>query len=417
MAERGLAGQVRFGGRVGTRAGAASTFALPRMSGQTLRQAAGLLGALLLAACSTVVPRTQAPPPPPTEQPQQPEVTPGLPTDTERHRVALLVPMSGNNAGVGRSIANATTMALLDTKTERLRITTYDTARGAAQAARQAIAEGNKLILGPLTGDEARQVGPIARAASVPVISYSNDASVAGDGVYLLGYSPEQSVDRVIDLAHARGMSNFAALVPRGVYGQRAGDAFLAKVRAVGGTVVAVETFDRSASGVQAAVRKLAASSSYDALLIADVGRIALQAAPLVRANGGTDARILGTELWATETGLSANPALRGAWFASVGNGLYRTLAARYRTSYGAAPYRQASLGYDSVLLAVRIAENWRPGTAFPVARLSDSEGFSGIDGAFRFGRDGIAERALEVQEVGASGTSIIDPAPRGFGQ
>ena len=399
MAERSLAGQVRF------------------VTPGRLRRAMALLGALLLSACATVVPRTEPPAPPPPEKPEQPQVEQGLPTDTERHRVALLVPMSGNNAGVGRSIANATTMALLDTKTERLRITTYDTARGAAQAAQQAIAEGNKLILGPLTGEEARQVAPIARAAHVPVISYSNDASVAGDGVYLLGYSPEQSVGRVIDFAHARGMTSFAALVPRGVYGTRAGDAFLAKVRALGGTVVAVETFDRSAGGVQAAVRKLAASSSYDALLIADVGRIALQAAPLVRANGGADARILGTELWDTESGLSANAALRGAWYASVANGLYRTLAARYRTSYGAAPYRQASLGYDSVLLAVRIADNWRPGTPFPVARLADAEGFSGIDGAFRFGGNGIAERALEVQEVGAGSTSVIDPAPRSFGR
>jgi len=400
MAERSLAGQVRFTGQGRFR--------------QAQAWLGALLGALLLSACSTVVPRTQAPPPPP-RQPEQPAVAPGLPTDTERHRVALLVPMSGPNAGVGQSIANATTMALLDTKTERLRVTTYDTARGAAQAARQAIAEGNKLILGPLTGEEARQVAPIAKAADVPVISYSNDASVAGDGVYLLGYSPEQSVDRVIDLAHARGMNNFAALVPAGVYGKRAGDAFLARVRAVGGTVVAMETFDRTPASVRAAVAKLSASSSYDALLIADVGRIALQAAPLVRAGGGADARILGTELWDTDAALSGSTALRGAWYASVTNGLYRTLAARYRSSYGAAPYRQASLGYDSVLLAVRIAQNWRPGAAFPTARLSDPEGFSGIDGAFRFGRDGIAERALEVQEVGAGGPSVIDPAPRGF--
>ena len=66
-----------------------------------------------------------------------------LPTDTARHRVALLVPLSGENAAVGRSIANATTMALLDTNAENLRITTYDTATGAGtrrRAARSATA-------------------------------------------------------------------------------------------------------------------------------------------------------------------------------------------------------------------------------------------------------------------------------------
>ncbi len=166
---------------------------------------------------------------------------------------------------------------------------------------------------------------------------------------------------------------------------------------------------------MQAAVKRLGASSSYDALLIADVGRIALQAAPLARAGGGAGTRILGTELWNTETGLTASAALRGAWYASVSDGLYRTLANKYRASYGASPYRLASLGYDSVLLAVRIATDWKPGTAFPVARLGDPEGFAGIDGAFRFNRAGIAERSLEVSEIGAGATSIADPAPRGF--
>ena len=72
-------------------------------------------------------------------------------------------------------------------------------------------------------------------------------------------------------------------------------------------------------------------------------------------------------------------------------------------------------MGYDSVLLTVRIAQDWKPGTAFPARRLVDPEGFSGIDGAFRFNREGIAERMLEVKEVSASGATILDAAPRGF--
>ncbi len=379
------------------------------------RRIVGLAMIAFLAACSTVVPRPDAPKPLPPRATDQSGVIPGLPQDNERHRVALLVPMSGTNAGVGKSIANATTLAMLDTKTEKVRITSYDTAAGAASAAQRAIRDGNRLILGPLTAEEVRAVAPVAKAAGVPVISFSNDVSVAGNGVFLLGYSPTQSVERVVRFARGKGLSKFAALVPRGVYGERAGGAFLREVQASGGTLVSMETFDRAPGSVAAAIKKLGASSSYDALLIADVGRIAVQAAPLVRANGGGTARLLGTELWNTETSLGATPALRGAWFASVSNGLYRTLSTKYRTSYGSAPYRLASLGYDSVLLTVRVAQDWKVGTPFPTARLTDADGFAGIDGAFRFGRDGIAERALEVQEVTASGTSVVDAAPRGF--
>lgn len=373
---------------------------------------AGLSAAIALAGCQ-MVPKAQRPIPAPPTAGQ--EVISPLPTDTGRHRVALLVPMSGANAGVGRSIANATTMALFDTRTEKVRITTYDTASGAAAAAQKAVADGNRLILGPLTAEEVRAVAPVARAASVPMISFSNDVSVAAKGVFLMGYVPAQSVDRVVRFAGNKGVTNFAALVPKGVYGERAGNAFLKAVKDQGGTLVAMESFDRSAGSISAAVKRLSGSSSYDALLIADLGRVAAQAAPLVRANGGAKARLLGTELWNTDSAIAGSAAMRGAWFASVSDGLYRQFSTKYRARYNVAPYRLASLGYDSVLLTIRIAQDWRVGTPFPAGRLVDPDGFAGLDGAFRFGSDGIAERALEVQEVGAGSLSVVDPAPKGF--
>ena len=372
--------------------------------------------ALLAAACQTVVPR--GPRPVPGEPvPSSPDVTQGLPTDSMRHRVALLVPLSGPNAGVGQSIANATTLALLDTKADRVRITTYDTGLGAAAAANKALAEGNRLILGPLLAEDARIIGPIASRANVPVISFSNDVSVAGNGVYIMGYNPNQSIERVVEFARGKGLSKFGALVPKGVYGERSGTALLRAVEQTGGTVVSMQTFDRSAASITAAVKKLQASSSYDALLIADSGRVALQIAPIVRKNGGAGARLLGTELWNTDNSLAASPVLRGAWFASVSDGLYGQLAGKYRARYGSSPFRLSALGYDAVLLTVRIARDWKPGTTFPAARLRDPGGFSGIDGAFRFGRSGVAERALEVSEVGAGTYTVVAAAPKAFSE
>jgi branched-chain amino acid transport system substrate-binding protein len=62
-----------------------------------------------------------------------------------------------------------------------------------------------------------------------------------------------------------------------------------------------------------------------------------------------------------------------------------------------------------------RIARDWRVGTPFPVRELTDEGGFGGIDGAFRFGRDGTAERALVVYQVGQGTTQVISPAPARF--
>lgn len=369
----------------------------------------------ILAGCSVVPKRRTAPPPPPPVEAPPPEVTQGLPTDQQRHRVALLAPLSGPNAAVGSSIANAANMAVMDTGGTRIRVTVYDTGAGAAAAAQKAIAEGNRVILGPLLAEEVRAARPVAAAARVPLIAFSNDMSVAGQHVYLMGYAPEQSIARVIAYARERGVTSVAGLVPAGVYGQRASSALLKAAGDAGTRVASIQIFDRSPKSAAAAVGRLGANP-FGALLIADISHVAANAVTLARkGGGGTSARILGTELWNTDPGLATFASLRGAWFASVPDGLYRQLAGKYRVRFGAAPSRLASLGYDSVLLVTKIAADWRVGTAFPEERLSDRGGFAGIDGAFRFGRGPIAERMLEVQQVDTGGVTVIDPAPTGF--
>lgn len=380
--------------------------------GGHIRRWAALAVLAFLAACQ-VVPK--GPPKTVETPPETGPVGPALPSDTDRHRIALLVPMSGANAGVGEAIANAANLAVMDTGGKTLRVTTYDTAPGAAAAARQAIADGNRLILGPLLAEDVKVVAPLGRAARVPLISFSNDTSVAGNGTYIMGFVPTQSVDRVVRYARSRGMVTFAGLVPNGTYGQRAGQAMIRAVEASGGRLVAMQNFDRAPSAMTQAVTKLALNGKYDAILIADSGRVAVQMAPSIRRSGGATAKILGTELWNTEASLARSPALHGAWFASVSDGLYNQLAAKYRARYGKAPYRLASLGYDAVLLANKIAGNWRVGQAFPSGQLGEDGGFAGIDGAFRFGRDGVAERALEVHQINPAGLAIISPAPRSF--
>jgi ABC-type branched-subunit amino acid transport system substrate-binding protein len=376
---------------------------------------AGLLS-IALAGCQ-VVPRRPAPPPPPEPTgPVRPPISPNLPPDETRNRVAVLVPLSGANAGVGQSIANAANLALLDTGGERIRITVYDTAKGGAlAAANEALADGNGLFLGPLLADDARAVAPVARSRGVPVIAFSNDSSVAGNGVYLMGFTPAQSITRTVSFSTERGVQRFAALTPQGVYGRRASQAMIEAVERAGGRMVAMQEFGRTPAAMRAAVATLNGQGAYDAVLIADSGKTAAAVAALVRSGPSGRARILGTELWSTEAGLAALPALRGAWFASASDTMFNQFKTRYRARYGKTPYRLASLGYDAVLLSVRVAADWRIGWPFPERALLDPGGFAGVDGAFRFRPNGVGERALQVQEIGPGGLTVISPAPRGF--
>nr|WP_167073663.1 penicillin-binding protein activator [Sphingomonas vulcanisoli] len=382
---------------------------------QSWRRAAAMAFALLLAACQTAGPVRRAPiapPPPPKAGPAAP--ISALPEDRERHRVALLVPLSGPNGSVGQSIANAAQLALADTKDRALRVTTYDTGTGATAAATKAIADGNQLILGPLLGEDVRAVAPVAKGAGVPVLAFSNDAGAVSDNVWLLGFQPAQSIDRVVRYAKSRGLTRFAGLVPQGAYGRGAANTLIRAAEAAGGNVVTMQSYERSPKAIGAAVTLLS-KQKYDAVLIADSGRVAVMAAPLIRSHGGQDARLLGTELWNAETGLNAAATMAGAWYASVDDAMFQSLAARYKARYGRTPFRLTSLGYDAVLLAVRIARDWKPGAPFPQDRLSDEDGFSGVDGAFRFGSSHLAERALAVHQLGPNGGTVVSPAAAQF--
>jgi len=331
----------------------------------------------------------------------------------EQNMVAVIVPLTGGDGPVGTSISNAARLALLDTGEKSIKISVYDSTvpGGAVAATQRAIAEGNRLILGPLLAEDVRAAAPVARRAGVPIIAFSNDEGVAGNGVYIMGFTPDQSISRVVSYARSKGSSRFAALVPTGLYGQRAAQAMIGAVRKSGGTVSVIQSYDRSKGAVAAAARRLNARGDVDAILIGDNGRIAAMAAPLLKVGP----RRLGTELWATDKALGKTPALRGAWYAAAPDAQFNRLVTRYRARYGKTPYRLASLGYDSVLLAVRSAKNWPLGRPFPAKSLIDRDGFGGVDGAFRFSRDGVAERLLEVRQVTAAGTTTISPASPKF--
>ncbi|WP_240310902.1 penicillin-binding protein activator [Altererythrobacter sp. ZODW24] len=343
----------------------------------------------------------------------EPEV---LPQDQQRHRVALLVPLSGRNGGVGQAIANATTMALLDTNAANLRITTYDTATRPRDAARRAMADDNTLVLGPLLAENIPSVMAETRAAGVPIISYSNDTKASAAGVYLLGQVPGQSIDRTVEYASKKGATRFAALVPTGDYGNGAEAAFRAAAAKHGGSLVTVERYARGNTSIVGAAQRLKTRGGFDSVLIADGARLSANAAAQLKPGGRGDIQLIGTELWSGDSAVTRASAMSGSIFSAVSDERYRQFSESYRTRFGSAPYRISTLGYDSVLLALRVAsKGWEPGESFPTSEMVDRSGFLGLDGPFRFNLNGIAERSMEIREVRRGSVVIVDAAPSRF--
>ena len=338
-------------------------------------------------------------------------------------KVGLILPLSGaGNAGIaGNSMKNAAEMALAEFQNPDIQLLIKDdagTPQGAQQAAQQALGEGVEIILGPLFGLSVTGVAQQARARNIPVIAFSTDASVAGQGVYLLSFLPESDVNRITDYSTGTGKRSFAALLPENAYGNVVEATFKQAVARKGARMVAFEKYTTDPNQVQNAVRNVAqALSGADALLLADDGDVLVQLSSQL-AGAGADLKrvqLLGTGLWDNPK-VFADQHLQGGYYAAPDPSGYRAFAKRYRGKYGQDPVRTATLAYDAVALVAALSRVNSGGPRFSPEVLTNVSGFTGIDGLFRFRSNGTNERGLAVLRVAAGGGQIASASPKSFG-
>jgi branched-chain amino acid transport system substrate-binding protein len=387
-----------------------------------LRRVRMMLGiaaaALALAACTGGnFDRLGGGPPAPQADAPPPAATIG----NGQVRVGLILPLSAQgNAGVAaQSMKNAAEMALAEFKEPNIQLVVKDdggTPQGAQAGAQQAIAEGAEIIVGPLFAQSVSAVGAVARQRGIPVIAFSTDASVAAHGVYLLSFLPETDVNRIVDYAISRGKRSFAALLPDNAYGAVVEAAFQQEVARRGGRILALEKYPLDPGKMAEPVRRVAqAANRVDSIFIPD-GADAVPQVVQGLASAGVNLRrvqLLGTGLWDDPRIFSAKE-LEGGWYAAPESSGFRNFAGRYRARYGQDPVRTATLAYDAVALVAALVKT-QGAQRFTEQVLTNSSGFAGIDGVFRFRPNGTNERGLAVLRVAPGGGQVVSPAPRSF--
>jgi ABC-type branched-subunit amino acid transport system substrate-binding protein len=330
-------------------------------------------------------------------------------------RVGVLLPFSNGSAAtraLAKAMLNAAQLAMFDSRNPEIVLMPEDegsTPKEAAAAARTLLNEGAEIIVGPVFAPSVMAVAPLARDHGVPLISFSTDRAVAGDGVYLLSFQPEAEVRRVISYAALHGHSNFTAIVPQNAYGDRIASAFRAEATADHVNVRAILRFAPNSSEFTQTAQA-ATGSGADAILIAQGGTQLVAIAALL---GNPHPQLLGTGLWEQKS-TEHEVALAGGWFAAPPPRADTSFENRYRASFGAPPPQLAPLAYDAISLVSALSSS-RPYHRFTDAALTDPDGFSGVTGIFRFRADGSCERGLAILAVGPEGFRIVDPAPHTF--
>lgn len=313
-------------------------------------------------------------------------------------KVAILLPLSGANAGVGQSMLQAAQLALFDLGYDNFELMPRDTggsAGGASAAATAALADGAQLILGPLFADEVRAVKSATSGSGVNVIAFSTDWSLAGGNTFMMGFMPFGQVERIADYAAAHGVHKVVIAGGADLYS----------------TTVARAFEQRAAQNGLQIAKNIADPSSYDAVFLPVAGNALAATLPRI---ANQNAQKLGTGLW-DDPATAANPMLNGAWYAAPPPSSRAGFENRYKSTYGQSPVRIATLAYDATALAAVLSQNNAGPSMFSADKLTSANGFAGVDGILRFNKNGIAERGIAILQIRGGRAAEISPAATSF--
>ena len=348
-------------------------------------------------------------------------------------KVAILLPLSGKNAALGEAMLKSSQMALFDlghTNFEVIPKDTGETYDGGRAAATEAVQEGAQIILGPVFADSVRGAQSAISGTNVNMVAFSTDWTLTNPQTYLIGFLPFDQVQRVVRFAQGNGVKRFGVLAPDDNYGNAVVNAYEQTAKQTGISGTRLERFSPQAADLSVLVRNF---SDYDKRQSMNNSMGAPFDAALIPAGGGlarsigsflnhyqlppAQVRRLGTGLL-DDNKLARDPGLAGAWFAAPPPQMRAEFENRFHRYYGTTPPRLASLAYDATALAAtlsRMSLQKNGQVDFSRTALMNPNGFSGVDGIFRFRKDGIAERGLAVLEYRNGEIVEIDPAPKTF--
>jgi len=341
--------------------------------------------------------------------------------------VALLVPHGSSvpqEQKLARDLENAARLAASDLSGVRIDLRVYGTAGNPAQAqtaAQNAVADGAQIIIGPLHAESANAVSVAVANDGVNVLAFSNNPTIAGGNLFILGQTFNDTANRLAGFAVRQGKSRVMTVYSDNLSGRLGKQAIEQALLQNGATPAGSVGYQFSQQGVVTAVPQIkttAAQNGADAIFLTanTAGALPLFSQMLPEAGLSPDnIQYMGLSRWDTPPQTLELPGVQGGWFTMPNPQRSAQFRSRFQAAYGSAPHDLAGLAYDGVAAVGALAQSGRP-DALSRAALTQSAGFQGVNGVFRFGADNTTNRGLAVATVRNNQVVVIDPAPQGFG-
>lgn len=341
--------------------------------------------------------------------------------------VALLVPKGSgtqSDAILAQSLENAARLAIADLSEVEINLRVYDTAASASTAAAQAVTavnDGAKIILGPVYAEAANAVGVAVAPSNVNVLAFSNNTSIAGGNVFVLGPTFDNTARRLVSYAVGQGKQSIAIVHGEDIGGQTGRAAVQTAIAGGGAILAGTESYAPSQQSVVAAIpniKSMVDLSDADAVFLTAPSAGALPLLTQLMPEQGLTSDVvqyIGLTRWDIPPQTLDLPGVQGGWFALPDPNRSAAFGGRYEGAYGGAPHPIGGLAYDGIAAIGALVSQGRS-NALTGAALTQNAGFQGATGIFRLRADGTNERGLAVATVRDGRSVVIDAAPQAFG-
>ena len=353
-------------------------------------------------------------------------------------KVGIMLPLTGKHYQIGKSLLNASQLALNKTQNKNIKFYVRDVGseNNLTRSFYDLLNEKVNIILGPIFTENIMKIRPLMKNENIQIITFSNNSLVAQNNLYVFGLTLEDEVESILSYALKKGHKKFAAILPNNEYGKSIKNEIIKfhsknpselirsimyetdspdfyeiaknisnyEQRKINLNLKIKELENQNTDKSIKELRRIKKLDTYgdlefDSLFIGVENFQQLSMISSILPYYDVDPKriqYLGNSIW-NKNAVIKEPGLNNSLFTSYNRESALDFEEEYIEYFNQDPHPIASLAYDAVGLIVNLHNKKIPTTP---QILTNKQGFIGINGHFKFNTDGSIDRTPAIYQV-----------------
>ncbi len=319
-------------------------------------------------------------------------------------KIGLLIPLTGKNSFLGKSIYESAEMALFEANANNVELLPFDSGNSietALYAARRLENKGASIIIGPIFSSQAMAVRSVI-SKKIPLLSFTNDENIAANDLWVFGFSPRQEIVALFKEIRNHTIKNISIIIPNSAYGSIALENIIKESALLNiqiKNIYKYSTASNNFSNLGLEIKK-EEHSELDALLILAGGKQLREISSRAQFRGVSPKSTMyfGISSWNNDK-ILGEPSLLGGIFIAPEQSSFESFVSRYYKIYGTMPSEISGLSYDILSLCVSGLQKSKNINQF-ISFLTKPSGFNGVFGYFSLNDDGELKRKFVSYKV-----------------